>query len=364
LFVRYKEGIKVNDEELRQAIEAVKEQQPVTVNLEWYQGTIKLDDVKSFIRANINSASRSFVAVGYYLKYIRDKQLFSQDGYSSIWEFAQGEFGISKPQASKFMAINDKFSVNSNSPILLEQYKDFSSSKLQEMLYLTDNQLEQVTIGTTVAEIREIKNPEKTVSTSKQDCFIKNQINETGEDGLKCSGTGWAECKDCDKSKQEPEPKPSYLKCAAYDFNKFKRGCTGCVYDTKGDGCPYDRTDYFAEIKCQEEWTVHCEVLKEMCNSICEMSSYILEKNNYDWETIQGLSRGNQDFSFGFGDDNTGHRKYSAWYKAKQTNTRLKNLTEQISWYLKQARLIRISGILTAVIGRVRSRKWTISPEP
>jgi hypothetical protein len=126
-------------------------------------------DSKAAINSNINQTARSFVAIGFYLKHIRDKEMFHEDGYQNIWALAQGEFGISKPQASKFMAINDKFSVDGNSPILLEQYKDFSSSKLQEMLYLTDEQLEQVTVGTTVAEIREIKNPDKTVSTSKQE---------------------------------------------------------------------------------------------------------------------------------------------------------------------------------------------------
>lgn len=155
-------------EELKQAIEAAKEQQPVAIDLEWYQGTIKLKDIKQYIRANINSASRSFVAIGYYLKYVRDNELFTEDGYSSIWEFAQAEFGISKSSASRFMAINDRFSKDGNSPILLDQYKDFSSSKLSEMLTLTDEQLEQVTLTTTVAEIREIKNPDKVVATSQQ----------------------------------------------------------------------------------------------------------------------------------------------------------------------------------------------------
>lgn len=155
------------DEELKQAIEQAKEQQPVEISLEWYVN-LQLKDVKTFIRANINSASRSFVAIGYYLKYIRDHKLFTEDGYQNIWEFAQDEFGISKSSASRFMAINDRFSKDGNSPILLDQYKDFSSSKLSEMLTMTDEQLEQVTLATTVAEIRGIKNPEKVVATSQQ----------------------------------------------------------------------------------------------------------------------------------------------------------------------------------------------------
>ena len=167
------------DESLRTAIEETKEQLPVTVSLEWYQGTIKLDEVKQYIRANINSASRSFVAIGYYLKYIRDNELYKQEGYSGISEFAKAEFGISPAQASKFMSINDRFSVNSNSPILQERYRDFSSSKLSEMLYLTDEQLEQVTVGTTVAEIRSIKEPKKDSSFSSSKTEPASEIYAT-----------------------------------------------------------------------------------------------------------------------------------------------------------------------------------------
>ncbi len=145
-----------------------EELQEVITNLEWYRD-LQYEDAKGFIQDNINNTCRSFVAIGYYLKYIRDNQMYTQDGCENIWDLAQAEFGISKSQASKFMAINDRFSKDGNSPILLDQYKDFSSSKLSEMLYLTDEQLEQVTPVTTVAEIREIRKPEEVVSTSKQE---------------------------------------------------------------------------------------------------------------------------------------------------------------------------------------------------
>lgn len=157
------------NDEIRQAIEAIKEQQLVEIDLNWYQGTIELDDIKQYIRANINSVSRSFVAIGYYLKYVRDNELYAEDGYQNIWEFAKDEFGIGKSSASQFMSINDKFSKDGNSPILLEQYKDFSSSKLAEMLTMTEEQLEKVNPKTTIVEIREIKKPVETVLTSEQE---------------------------------------------------------------------------------------------------------------------------------------------------------------------------------------------------
>lgn len=221
------------DEELRQAIEAVKEQQLVTIDLEWYQGTVKLDDVKQFIRANINSASRSFVAIGYYLKYVRDKQLYKEDGYQNIWDFAQTEFGFSQSWASRCMLINDRFSKDGNSPIILDQYKDFDKSKLSEMLTLTDNQLEQVTVSTTVAEIKNIKRQNNSYATSHK----------------------------------EPEPKKPYYECAAYlQYSNTKR-CKDCFYD-KAD-CPYDRAGYFEKLKQQDIEIVDNE--PEILNDVEEL---------------------------------------------------------------------------------------------
>ena len=72
-------------------------QEVIDSNPEWYKDLL-YQDVKIFIKDNINSASRSFVAIGYYLKYVRDNQLYKEDGYTGVSEFAKAEFGISPAQ--------------------------------------------------------------------------------------------------------------------------------------------------------------------------------------------------------------------------------------------------------------------------
>ena len=129
---------------------------------EWYQ-QLSLDNVKAFIRSNIAAASRSFIAIGYYLKYARDKKLYEEDGHASIWELAREEYGISKSTASRYMTMNDRFSEGGNSPIVAKEYRGYGKSQLQEMLYLNDEQLEQVTPDTQVKQIREIRQPVREV---------------------------------------------------------------------------------------------------------------------------------------------------------------------------------------------------------
>lgn len=121
---------------------------------------ISFDSAKSIIRRDLESMSRKFITIGYYLKLIRDKEMYRQDGFKDIWEFAQDTYGISKSTCSRWMAMNDKFSQGGNSPYLKEEYRDFGKSQLQEMLYLTDEQMEQARPDMTAKEIREIRKPE------------------------------------------------------------------------------------------------------------------------------------------------------------------------------------------------------------
>lgn len=122
---------------------------------------VSYDSAKNIIRRDLESMSRKFITIGYYLKMIRDNEMYRQDGFKDIWEFAQDTYGISKSTCSRWMAMNDKFSQDGNSPYLKEEYRDFGKSQLQEMLYLTDEQMEQARPDMTAKEIREIRKPEE-----------------------------------------------------------------------------------------------------------------------------------------------------------------------------------------------------------
>ena len=124
----------------------------------WYHN-LSLENVDAFILANMKSAVRSVIAIGYYLKCIRDDELYLEAGYTSVWDYASAKYGFSKSNAVRYMKRNDKFSVDGNSPILAEEYREYSKSQLQEMLSLDEEQLEQVTPDMTVKQIRELRKP-------------------------------------------------------------------------------------------------------------------------------------------------------------------------------------------------------------
>lgn len=150
----------------------VQQETGIEENQRWYE-EVSLEDAKSIIKANITTAARSFIAIGYYLKHIRDKQLFTEDGYSTIWEFAKAEYGLSMSTASRYMTMNDRFSRDGNSPVVDAKYQEFGKSQLQEMLSLTDGQLDQVTPDMTVLDIREAGKP----AAPKEEIQIPGQLD-------------------------------------------------------------------------------------------------------------------------------------------------------------------------------------------
>ena len=117
---------------------------------------MEYQELKAGIKGHLNSAAEDFFMVGCFLRQISERALFAEDGYESIWEFAKGEYGLSTSSASRFMAINARFSVDGGEH-MAEKYIGMGVSKLQEMLGLPDEELEKVTKETTVREIRAMK---------------------------------------------------------------------------------------------------------------------------------------------------------------------------------------------------------------
>lgn len=130
----------------------------------WYEN-VSYEDAKDLIKESLANTVSSFVVAGYWLKYIRNKKLYEKQGYSSLWEMAEKEFGLKESEASRAMGMNDKYSLDGNSPIMLEKFVGYNKSQLQEMLTMTEEQMEKATVDMKVQELRQLK---KTGATSEE----------------------------------------------------------------------------------------------------------------------------------------------------------------------------------------------------
>ncbi|MBQ9701341.1 MAG: hypothetical protein IJV71_12065 [Lachnospiraceae bacterium] len=125
---------------------------------EWHQITI--DEyflAKQEITNRLKNMSEDYIVIGYYLRQIKDTQAYVQEGFNNLKDFAKSEFNLSESQVSRFIAINQKFSKWGCSKEIASEYKGFGVGKLSEMITMSEEDRKLVTVGTTVSQIRDIK---------------------------------------------------------------------------------------------------------------------------------------------------------------------------------------------------------------
>ena len=76
---------------------------------EWLDIKKKLKEGISSARDKINGLKKDFVKIGYLLRKIDDNELYKQDGYKSIAEFAKAECGLSPSDTTRFIQIYKKY---------------------------------------------------------------------------------------------------------------------------------------------------------------------------------------------------------------------------------------------------------------
>lgn len=115
-----------------------------------------LENLKDELNKELLSTAQSVCRIGYLLKLARDTRIL--DGtYKDVYEFASSEFGLDKSQVSRFMNINDRWSIGGNSEELLPEYSQYGSSKLSIMLTLPDEINEELSPEMTKADIQAVK---------------------------------------------------------------------------------------------------------------------------------------------------------------------------------------------------------------
>lgn len=123
---------------------------------EWLDIKQKLKEDISSTKNKLNGLKKDFVKIGYRLRQIDDNELYRQDGYKSIAEFAKAECGLSPSDTTRFIQINKKYSVGGNSEELRPEFLEYGQSKLAAMLALPDSDLNMITPQTSREDIREL----------------------------------------------------------------------------------------------------------------------------------------------------------------------------------------------------------------
>ena len=169
---------------------------------------ITFQNVCQLIQEKQLNMAENYVAIGYYLRKAREEELYKDGGYASIHEMASSEFGMARQTAEHCMRINEKFSEGGDSPALEESFREYGKSQLQEMLYLTDEQLENVRPDMTVKDIRNIRKPVEKKAEELEPKPELKQGRKPTEEAEKKVQQARAESEECSMSSKEPEEEP------------------------------------------------------------------------------------------------------------------------------------------------------------
>lgn len=120
-------------------------------------GEISYEESVNGIQEGLERAKQAFIQIGWHLLNIKEKGLYSREGYSDIYEFAEGKFRLSRSTASRFINLCEQFSAGQGSPVIDGKYENYSMSQLVEILPMSQAERDKVTPEMTVKEIREIK---------------------------------------------------------------------------------------------------------------------------------------------------------------------------------------------------------------
>lgn len=125
------------------------------MEIEQKKGTYS--EFKTALDTEMNKAAESFVKIGYLLKIARDTDILAESGYNSLTEFAQAEYNLDKSQVSRFIAINDNYSVDGYSDRLMTEYSGYGYSKLAMMLTLPAAVVAELTPAYSKSDIQALK---------------------------------------------------------------------------------------------------------------------------------------------------------------------------------------------------------------
>lgn len=115
------------------------------------------EQLKGELGNELHKAAISFVRIGYLLKLARDGNILAGTSYADVNDFATAEFGLDKTQVSRFIRINDRFSIGGYSEHLKEEYESFGSAKLSLMLTLPDEINQELSPEFSKSDIQAIK---------------------------------------------------------------------------------------------------------------------------------------------------------------------------------------------------------------
>ncbi len=114
------------------------------------------EEFRDDLKRELEKQVEGFVRIGYKLKLARDTRILEGSGYRDYNEFAWAEYRLDRSVTSRYISINDRYSVGGNSEMLKPEYQGYGYTKLAEMLSIPDGIAENLDPSLSKMDIRQI----------------------------------------------------------------------------------------------------------------------------------------------------------------------------------------------------------------
>lgn len=171
-----------------------------------------MEDAVRGIEAAQRKACTAFIEIGYILRKADDAELYKEKGYSSIFVFAEKEYGWDQSQTSRFMNINREYSEGGYSCTLQGRYEGYGQAKLVEMLKLPEGLREEITPEMKRDDIRGLKKDYQAAEETRQEEEFKEAFAPAQTGGTLLEKTARALLSQATYAQKVPDLWPLMLK--------------------------------------------------------------------------------------------------------------------------------------------------------
>lgn len=138
------------------------------------------------IKNAVEETAKQFVYIGFLLWEVKEYKYYYENGYDSVYEYAEAELGFKRSSTKNFIAICETFCRRSGqfgetpTMFLADNWNQFKYSQLTEMLSMSAEKRKQATPDMTIKQLRELKRePEepKQISTGVPEAQATGQTS-------------------------------------------------------------------------------------------------------------------------------------------------------------------------------------------
>ena len=115
------------------------------------------------IKSAMEETAKQFVYIGFLLWEVKEYKYYYENGYDSVYAYAEAELGFKRSSTKNFIAICETFCRRSGqfretpTMFLADNWNQFKYSQLTEMLSMSAEKRKQATPDMTIKQLRELK---------------------------------------------------------------------------------------------------------------------------------------------------------------------------------------------------------------